>query len=73
MLFWSGVHSNKCKQTLKLASLEPANFEPSQLYDRDVKSLNRLAQLNFNSKQSFLRKKSEIVGETFSPALKIRF
>ena len=33
----------------KLASLEIANFELSELYDRDVQSLNRLAQLNFNN------------------------
>ena len=72
-LFWSGVHWNECKQTWKLASLEPANFELSKLYYRDVQSLSRLAQLNFSIKTVILRKKSEIVGEIFSPALEIRF
>ena len=50
LLFWLGVHFwNECKQTWKLASLEPANFELSEIYHRDVQSLNRLAQLNFNT------------------------
>ena len=57
---------------MKLASLEPANFELSELYHRDVQSLNRLSQLNFNTETIILRKKSEIVGEIFSPALEIR-
>ena len=30
-------------------SLEPANFELSELYHRDVQSLNCLAQVNFNT------------------------
>ena len=31
-----------------VASLEPASFELSKLYHRDVQSLTRLAQLNVN-------------------------
>ena len=58
---------------MKTVSLEPANFELSELYHRNVQSLNRLAQLNFNTEAIISRKKSEIVGEIFSPALEIRF
>ena len=62
---------------METVSLEPANFELSKLYHRNVQSLNCLAQprvqLNFNTKAIILRKKSEIVGEIFSPALEIRF
>ena len=31
---------------MKTLSLEPANFELSELYHRNVQSLNRLAHLN---------------------------
>ena len=58
---------------MKLASLEPANFELSKLYHRDVQSLSRLAQQTLTHKQSFYEEKSEIVGEIFSPALENRF
>ena len=57
----------------QVLKLETGNFELSELYHRDVQSLSRLAQLNFNSQAIILRKKSEIVGEIFSPALEIRF
>ena len=33
----------------KTSSLEPSNFELSELYHRDVQSLSRLAQLNVNT------------------------
>ena len=46
---------------MKLASLEPANSELSELYNRDVQSFNRLAQLNLSN--HFTKK------EFFSPAL----
>ena len=46
---YSGWGYIECKQTRKLANLEPANFELSELYHRDAQSLNRLAQLNFNT------------------------
>ena len=49
LLFWSGVHWNECKQTWKVASLEPANFELSKLYHQDVQSLSRFSQLNFDT------------------------
>ena len=58
---------------MKTVSLEPANFKLSELYHRNVQSLNRLAQLNFNTQAIISQKKSEIVGEIFSPALEIRF
>ena len=58
---------------MKTVSLEPANFELSELYHRNVQSLNNLAQLNFNAYAIILRKKSEIFGEILSPALEIRF
>ena len=58
---------------MKTGTLQPANFKHSELYHRDVQSLNRLAQLNFNAYAIILRKKSEIVLEIFSPALEIRF
>ena len=57
---------------MKTVSLEPANFELLELYHRNVQSLNRLTQLNFNTYAIILRKKSEIVREIFSPALEIR-
>ena len=34
---------------MKTGKLEPANVELSELCDRDVQSLNRLAQLNFDN------------------------
>ena len=52
---------------------EPANFELLELYHRDVQSLNRLAQLNFNTKAMILRKKSEIVGKIFLQLWKSNF
>ena len=52
---------------------QPINFELSELNHRDVQSLNRLAQLNFNIWAIVLQIKSEIVGEIFSPALKVPF
>ena len=56
------MNVNTGKQTWKLASLEPANYELSEKYDRDVQSLDCLAQLNFNASKSFYEK---IVGEFF--------
>ena len=58
---------------MKTVSLEPANFELSELYHRNVQSLNCLTKLNFNTSAIILRKKSEIVEEIFSSALEIRF
>ena len=56
---------------MKIVSLEPANFELSKLYHKNVQSLNRLAQLNFNT-QAIISgvKSSEIVG---NPILMIFF
>ena len=47
---------------MKIASLEPANFELFKLYHRDAQSLNRLVQLNFDTLSNYFTKKSEIVG-----------
>ena len=58
---------------MRTESLRPANFELSELYHRNVQSLNLSAQLNFYTQTIILRKNSKIVGEIFSPALEIRF
>ena len=50
---------------MKTVSLEPANFELSELYHRDVQSLNRVPQIKFNTSAVIFHKKSEIVGEFF--------
>ena len=42
---------------MKTVSLEPANFEISVLYHRNVQSLNRLAQLIFNTLSNHFEKK----------------
>ena len=46
-------------------NLEPADFELSELYHRDVQSLNRLAQLNFNIKAIILRKRAKSLKKFF--------
>ena len=46
----SGLKNNWMKKLDRVnRPLEPANFELSELYHRDVQSLNRLAQLNFGA------------------------
>ena len=46
-------------------SLEPANYELSELYDRDVQSLDRLAQLNFNTSESLYEKRAKSLENFF--------
>ena len=46
-------------------SLEPANFELSELYHRNVQSLNRLAEETLILKQSFYEKRAKSLEKFF--------
>ena len=48
-----------------LVSFDPGNFEMSKIHQGNFQSLCHLAQLFLNTSAVILRKKSEIVGETF--------
>ena len=48
------------------------NMKTGKLCDRDVQSLNRLAQLNFNTEQS-LYKRGKSLGKFFLQLLKSNF
>ena len=58
---------------MKTWRFRTSQLELSELYHRNVQPLNRLAQLNFDTQAIISRRKSEIVGENFSPALEIQF
>ena len=66
-------HCYKDKQTRNLVSFDTANFEMSKIYQGNVQSLCRLAQLFLNTSAVILQKKSEVVGEKFFPVLKMQF
>ena len=44
---------------------ETGKFRTSQLYNRDVQSLNRSAQLNFNTSESFYKKRAKSLENFF--------
>ena len=56
-----------------LVSFDPANFEMFKIYQGNFQSSCRLAQFFLDTSTVSLRKKSEIVGEIFFPALKMQF
>ena len=56
-----------------MVSFDPANSEMSKIYQGNFQSLCRLAQLFLDTSAVILQKKSEIVGENFFPALKMKF
>ena len=56
-----------------MVSFDPANFEMSKIYQGNIQSLCRLAQLLLNTSEVILQKKSEIVGGSFFLALKMQF
>ena len=68
-----GVYWSEDKQTRNLVSLDPTNFEIPKIYQRNVQSWCRLAQLFLGISAVTSQKKSEIVGENFFPALKMQF
>ena len=63
----------KDKQTQNLSSFDLVNFNVSEIYEGNVQSQCHLAQLFVDTLAVILRKKSEIVGEIFSPALEMQF
>ena len=64
---------NEYKEARNLVSFDPANFEMAKIYQDYFQSLCRLAQLFLDTSAVILRKKSEIVGANFFPALKMQF
>ena len=54
------------KQARHLVSFDPANFEMSKIYQGNLQSLCRLAQLFLNTPAIISQRKSEIVGGIFS-------
>ena len=56
---------NEDKHTLNLVSFDPANFEVSKVYQRNVQFSYRLARLFVDTFSIILRKKSEVVRNFF--------
>ena len=61
-----GVYWSEDKQARHLVSFEPANFEMSKMYQGNLQSLCRLAQLFLNTSAVISKRKSEIDGGIFS-------
>ena len=66
------IHGSDDKRTRNPVSFDPANSEMSKIYQGNFQSSCRLAQLFLDTSAVILQKKSEIVGENFFPALKMR-
>ena len=68
-----GVYWSEDKQEPHLVSFDPANFEMSKIYQGNLQSLCRLAQLFLNALAVISKRKSDIVGEIFFPTLEMQF
>ena len=68
-----GVYWSEDKQARHLVSFDPANFEMSKIYQENLQSLCRLAQLFLNTSVVISERKSEIVEGIFFPALEMQF
>ena len=58
---------------LILLGFDPANCEMSKIYQGNLQSLCRLAQLFLNTSAVISKRKSKIVGGIFFPALEMQF